>query len=230
MVSVMSKLHHKLLQIKKHLKIWNKTTFGNIFDRITDLERLVTQSEEKFDLDPSEKNKENMKKCQEELHRVLAIEEIYWKQKVNCTWIEEGERNTKYFHSLVKKKRLKSWIHEIHHQGDKLTNPNDIENSATSFFQNLLTAEQVSIDNDLLSHISSCITDYQNAVLCAPPSLEELKDSVYSIHKYSAAGLDGFSSLFFQHSWDIIHIDLLMACNEFFSGVPFPRSFWLLQL
>lgn len=40
----------------------------------------------------------------------------------------------------------------------------------------------------------------------------------------SAPGPDGFSGQFFRSSWDIIAADLLLAVQEFFAGVPIPRS------
>lgn len=45
-------------------------------------------------------------------------------------------------------------------------------------------------------------------MLLVIPSGEQLKDLVVSIFIDYVAGLDGFSSLFFSHRWDIIQEDL----------------------
>ncbi|EOY25449.1 Uncharacterized protein TCM_016755 [Theobroma cacao] len=58
----------------------------------------------------------------------------------------------------------------------------------------------------------------------AAPSLKEIKDVVFNIDKDSVAGPDGFSSLFYQHCWDIIKQDLLEAVLDFFKGTPMPRG------
>lgn len=100
-------LQQKLFRVKKHLQTWNKSTFGNIFDKITALEADVAQSERKYDEDPSAANRAAMKEKYAFLAKALAIEEAFWKQKAACRWLEDGERNTKFFHSQVKKNRLK---------------------------------------------------------------------------------------------------------------------------
>ncbi|KAA3471075.1 putative Transposon TX1 [Gossypium australe] len=37
----------------------------------------------------------------EELKSVLNYEKLLWKQKAKCDWLNLGDRNTKYFHSLT---------------------------------------------------------------------------------------------------------------------------------
>ncbi|KAL0410832.1 UNVERIFIED_CONTAM: hypothetical protein Slati_3672900 [Sesamum latifolium] len=69
--------------------------------------------------------------------RALVQEEAFWKQKAGIKWVRDGERNTRYFHSVVTKKRFWSTIFGIQHEGH-LTNPLAIKSSATSFFQQLL--------------------------------------------------------------------------------------------
>lgn len=51
------------------------------------------------------------------------MEEAFWKQKAACRWLIEGERNTKFFHSLVKKKRNRSFIHRIMVDEVEVDNP-----------------------------------------------------------------------------------------------------------
>lgn len=41
-------------------------------------------------------------------------------------------------------------------------------------------------------------------MLLIKPTQEEVKRAVFDINLNNSAGLDGFSSLFFQYSWDII--------------------------
>ncbi|VFQ59967.1 unnamed protein product, partial [Cuscuta campestris] len=55
---------------------------------------------------------------------------------------------------------------------------------------------------------NSKITDEDNQQLVASPSLEEVKDAVFSLNPNSAAGPDGFTGHFFQKCWDIIHLEI----------------------
>ncbi|KAL0386427.1 UNVERIFIED_CONTAM: hypothetical protein Slati_4603900 [Sesamum latifolium] len=91
---------------KELLKKWNRETFGNVFTTVQQAKQEATDAEKKFDRDPSEANLIALNKSNAVMVHALTLEAKYWKQKSNCKWLEAGERNTKYFHSLVKKKRF----------------------------------------------------------------------------------------------------------------------------
>ncbi|XP_051135512.1 uncharacterized protein LOC127254464 [Andrographis paniculata] len=59
----------------------------------------------------------------------------------------------------------------------------------------------------------------------AIPTIDEIRDVVFSMNSDSAAGPDGFSALFFQHYWSVVKNDVHNVVVEFFYGVPMPRSF-----
>src|SRR3954463_9047160 len=48
-----------------------------------------------------------MCKAQQDLEDKLDVEESFWRQKANRKWTVEGDRNTKFFHNTVKKRRQK---------------------------------------------------------------------------------------------------------------------------
>ncbi|EOY21466.1 Uncharacterized protein TCM_013031 [Theobroma cacao] len=52
----------------------------------------------------------------------------------------------------------------------------------------------------------------------------EVKKAIFNIEKDSEVGLDGFSSLFYQHYWAIVAKDLLEAVKEFFNGATFLKG------
>lgn len=113
--------------------------FGDIFDNLKKMEEEVAKAEKTFDDHPSDSNRSNMKKAYSHLDQALSVEEAYWRQKAACRWIEDGERNTKLFLSLVNKKRTRSWIHSITHDGNTYTSQEDIAKSASHFLEKLLT-------------------------------------------------------------------------------------------
>ncbi|XP_073029257.1 uncharacterized protein [Primulina eburnea] len=92
-------------------------------------------------------------------------------------------------------------------------------------FQNLLTGDPFVLSCPDFSDFPLVISDLENANIAAPPSLEEVRATVFSIHRDSVAGPDGFSSAFFQHCWEIVHQDVLDAVLDFFRGSPMPQGF-----
>ncbi|XP_015162378.1 uncharacterized protein [Solanum tuberosum] len=86
--------------VKKVLFQWSKETLGNIFQEIITLEEVIKVNETQFELDPSGTNRENLHKSQAELRKQLQREEEFWKQKAGMEWFKEGEKNTKFFHTI----------------------------------------------------------------------------------------------------------------------------------
>ncbi|KAL6551245.1 hypothetical protein OROMI_021733 [Orobanche minor] len=124
----MCKLSEKLVRLKYTLKEWNTHHFGNIFNKIDQAQYAVEVAEKDFDLDPSTSNRSYLNKMNANLTLTLSMEEDFWKQKANMKWMLEGERNSKFFHNLVKKKR--SCVFDM--EGDSVAGPDGF---GIKFFQ-----------------------------------------------------------------------------------------------
>ncbi|KAL0447830.1 UNVERIFIED_CONTAM: hypothetical protein Slati_1910900 [Sesamum latifolium] len=110
------------------------------------------------------------------LNHQLTIEEEFWKQKSACKWVSDGERNTRYFHSLLRKKRAHTTVKEIYHDGQLLTDKGPIQNSVMDFFRSLLSSDQHTELLDGFEDIPRLLSAVQSEALCAPPTMEELHD------------------------------------------------------
>ncbi|KAL0281700.1 UNVERIFIED_CONTAM: LINE-1 reverse transcriptase [Sesamum radiatum] len=200
---------------------------GNIWECLSTVQQAkqeATDAEKTFDRDPSEVNLIALNKSNAVMVQALTMEAEYWRQKSNCKWLEAGERNTKYFHSLVKKKRMKSTIHRIMEGNQEITHPDRIRDSAASYFENLLSGQGAQPSSDFPFQFPK-ISEAIGNNLCSIPSEEDIKETVFSIDKNSVAGPDGFSSSFYHACWDFIARDIYDAVRDFFSGTPMPRSF-----
>ncbi|XP_060182802.1 uncharacterized protein LOC132612715 [Lycium barbarum] len=78
---------------------------------------------------------------------------------------------------------------------------------------------------DVLDYLERSITDEDNVILTAPPTIQEVKDSVLSIDPDSAPDPDGLSGCFYQSTWDVIANDLHMAVVAVFSGATLLKYF-----
>ncbi|VFQ85160.1 unnamed protein product [Cuscuta campestris] len=151
----------------------------------------LLEAEEVYQQEDSEENLLKLKAITAQYTHQLHLEEMFWKQKAHIQWIEGGDRNSKYFHSLVKDRRRKLYIHKIKgHDGHWIEDHQQISSQAIDFFQKLFSEEsRGTIDYSSLACISPRITDEDNQQLVASPSLEEVKDAVFSLNPNSAAGL-----------------------------------------
>ena len=41
------------------------------------------------------------------------MEKVVWKQRSKCQWLEEGDRNTRYFHTVAKSRRRNNKVERI---------------------------------------------------------------------------------------------------------------------
>ncbi|KAL0284625.1 UNVERIFIED_CONTAM: hypothetical protein Sradi_7192200 [Sesamum radiatum] len=196
----MYKLQQKLYRTKELLKKWNRETFGNVFSTVQQAKQAATDAEKNFDKDPSEANLIALNKSNAVMVHALTMEAEYWRQKSNCKWLEAGERNSKYFHSLVKKKRMKSTIHRIMEGSQEITHPDRIRDSAASYFENLLSGQRAQPSTTDFPFQFSKISEAIGNNLCSIPSEEDIKETVFSIDKDSVAGPDGFSSHSIKHA------------------------------
>ncbi|KAL0293793.1 UNVERIFIED_CONTAM: hypothetical protein Sangu_3231000, partial [Sesamum angustifolium] len=152
-------------------------------------------------------------------------EETFWRQKAGIRWAKDGERNTRYFHFLVQKRRFRGTIFGIQHEGEYLTDPIAIKDSVAFFFQRLLTAEPVFPEEMDSEHLEDGLTDKDRRSLCVMPTLEEVREAVFNIDPDIVAGPDGFGAVFFHICWEIIAEDVFGAVTEFFRGEKMPKGF-----
>ncbi|KAG6538552.1 hypothetical protein ZIOFF_003676 [Zingiber officinale] len=220
----LQRLQMKLRRLKEHLKWWNMEVFGNIHDRVLQAEESMAAAEQAYDRDPTEQSRIHRSECQARLFRVLDMEEDFWKQRAAIRWMGEGERNTKFFHSTVQKKRSASRLFRVWEEGQCLDQPERIRESGVRYFQELLTGEIVDstvVDTEL---IPSLVSAEDNLMLEGLPSAEEVKQVVWCMCQDSAAGPDGFSVAFYRACWEIVGEDVLQAVLDFFRGAELPRG------
>ena len=72
----------------------------------------------------------------EELEVLLNREETMWAQKARSNWILNGDKNTRYFQTIVRQRRARSRIlHIKDEEGLLLEDPMEIENRLANHFK-----------------------------------------------------------------------------------------------
>ncbi|XP_042056298.1 uncharacterized protein LOC121800872 [Salvia splendens] len=128
----------KLARIKQTFKWWNREVFGNIHANLKACEKNIVVAQSEFEGDPSAQNRMEINKQIAEYVLLLKMEEDFWRQKAALRWLEEGDKNTRFYQSWVKQKRIRLRIHKINANGKELTDDLEIRDSAVEFYQNLL--------------------------------------------------------------------------------------------
>ncbi|KAG6474242.1 hypothetical protein ZIOFF_068167 [Zingiber officinale] len=188
--------HHNSLLAYCSTKL--DAAFGGIHDNVRKAEENFAVSEKIFDVNPFE--------------------------KATVRWVGEGEKNTKFFHGLVQRRRMTNKIFRIWEEGVCLDKLELIYASGADFFEKLLTVEEFNCDSRNLDHIPSLITPRDNSALLEMPTIEEVKQVIGDMRKDSAAKPDEFSVEFYVACWEIIKEDVYGVVLDFFQGGSFPKG------
>ena len=90
----------------------------------------------------NEETYSSQKNLQEQWEELCSREEMYWRQKSRELWLQDGDRNTKFFHNSAKQKRTNNTnFHIKDASGTLLTNENLIRSEGVNFFKNLLALD-----------------------------------------------------------------------------------------
>ncbi|XP_060183256.1 uncharacterized protein LOC132613237 [Lycium barbarum] len=113
-----------------------------------------------------------------ELTRYLYLEEEYWKQKARMKWFNEGDRNTKFFHSYIRGRRSKLALKRNQDQnGVWVETSAELGDEAVRFFEAQLRNEQTKVDYTLLKNIPKLITGEQQKKMEELTTEEEVKEA-----------------------------------------------------
>ena len=78
---------------------------------------VVQRAEKAVEHDDLEEGEVERKKAQAKCH-ALHIEEQFWSPKPRVKWLRSGDRNSKFFHAIVRQRRVQGMIHKIKNFND----------------------------------------------------------------------------------------------------------------
>ncbi len=83
-----------------------------------------------------------MQNIQHELNDLMEWEEIHWKQRSRVTWLQEGDQNTKYFHTKASQCRQWNTIDGIHDShGTCQTDPLQIREIILGYYRDIFISK-----------------------------------------------------------------------------------------
>jgi hypothetical protein len=214
----------KLRALKLDLKQWNAEVFGNVLNRrrqaMDDLNELDVEAKVR----PLTTEEVTRKfRLVEELELSFLQEEISWRQKSRALWLQEGDKNTKFFHRIANSNRRYSSISSLMINGEMSSDKEAISSNITQFYQDLYS-EGVSRRPFLDGLEFSMISNEDSARLGRPFEEEEVLGVIQGFNGDKAPGPDGFSMAFFQTCWVIIQSDIMAVLRYFQGAGSFEKS------
>ncbi|KAK4273760.1 hypothetical protein QN277_017095 [Acacia crassicarpa] len=134
----MKDLIRRLEACKKHLLRWSKSAFPN-FKKV--IEHLRNQLERCFAGQLSDIKFQEAEELVRLIEEAWDREESYWWQRSRISWLNCGDRNTRFFHCSVIQRRQRNKILRLKDEnGIWLEERDAINNSFSAFYQNLFSS------------------------------------------------------------------------------------------
>lgn len=125
----------KLHRLKSEIKKWTKEVglkeemwITDLMDELADLDHI----EAEFPLNADDKDNRNLLKV--ELTNKIHLEAISWKQKAREKWIQEGDKNSKFFHCLASHHRRANYVENLLVNGDFITGNEALQEAVKKHF------------------------------------------------------------------------------------------------
>lgn len=75
---------------------------------------------------------------------MLKLEEEFWKTKYRITWLQQGDSNTRFFHTSTLNRRSNKITILYDHTGAPFTDPEQIRDHILDFYSNLYNTDYTS--------------------------------------------------------------------------------------
>ena len=151
---------------------------------------------------------------EQECHKYIA--------KSRSQWVEEGERCTKYFLNLCKKREGDTYVHSLRKTSKDgkttsiVTESNEILDVMKSFYEDLYTAEPTSEEaqREMLQDIQKTLTTQQKNLTNGIITKDEIQNAIKGMNNGKSPGSDGIPSEFYKRFWNTIGNDLMQMFDE----------------
>nr|GEX14971.1 hypothetical protein [Tanacetum cinerariifolium] len=215
---------HMMYRVVKKLKLMkpcmNKLSWkdGNIFERVTKL--IVCLKNILAEVDKYPHNVDiKVKSCKilSENYKAMKDENNLLMQKAKIEWLKDGDRNTEFFHKIIKGRMHKGRIVFVcNEKGERFENDQVVE-QFVKYFQEFLGKKDVvtEMPKDIIVFLNK-LSFEKSVKMCKDVSDAEVKNAMFDIKDSKAPRPDGNTARFYKSAWSVIGKDICQAVKDFF--------------
>eukprot|EP00253_Pinus_taeda_P004529 PITA_04529 len=202
----------KLKKARQDLKNWAKSNYQEPEEHKNKIKQELEEVEQRIETQGlSQQNKEHEDKLYAQLRQTLREEETKWRLKSRQLWLQEGDKNTAYFHKQATVRKIRNTVSEImDDERNSYNTQQSIKEAATKHFSKLLNEDKGAEDySSMLQHMPIKVNQEMNSKLMKEVEEEEVREAIWSLHPDKAPRPDGFPISFYREYWTMIKKDLL---------------------
>ncbi|GLT73742.1 hypothetical protein SLA2020_455790 [Shorea laevis] len=216
-------LLQKVHTCSRNLSCWNKSKFGHVQIR---LKQCVDRLDMLRRCRNSDATYHEEQQIIQDMEEWLEREETMWKQRSCEIWLQEGDRNTKFFHRRASRRRDRNKVERQQDEnGEWKSEQSELQTITINYFNNLFSSSHPSNIELVTGCLKPCVLNKDNAFLLQEFTELEISKVLFQMHPSKALGPDDLSPMFFQHFWSTIKDDVIKPCLQYLNhGIAFPRS------
>ncbi|PRQ51592.1 putative transcription factor interactor and regulator CCHC(Zn) family [Rosa chinensis] len=203
-------LQEKVSSLARDLKEWNSKTFGNIFKkkrrllaRIAGIQKCLCRNNNSYLLNLEQD-------LIKEYELICDQEAMYWQQKSRVKWLQEGDKNTKFFHLSTMIRRRRNKIEGLLDANGALChNLEEMKDIAAGFFEDLFTYKMPADSRFVIPYLFLALESHELQWMNRDISSIEVKAALFNIGGLKTPGADGFPAIFYQNHWNIFADEIL---------------------
>ncbi|KAI9084511.1 hypothetical protein K1719_033499 [Acacia pycnantha] len=202
-------LVRRLQACQKKLVLWSKSEFPNFRKAIDQLKIKLGRC---YSGGMSAARLEEAEEIVKQIEEAWRNEETYWWQRSRVSWLNCGDRNTKFFHNTVIQRRQRNKILRLKDDSGRwMEDSEEINKAFSGFYSELFQTSGGRSLDQALSYVSQVVNENDNIQLMEQVSNQEIERAVFQIGANKAPGPDGYSALFYQAAWkeiskEVFHI------------------------
>ncbi|GJW17430.1 RNA-directed DNA polymerase, eukaryota, reverse transcriptase zinc-binding domain protein [Tanacetum coccineum] len=151
------------------------------------------------------------------------VDSMEMAQKTKIKWAIDGDKNSKYYHGVINKKRGRCAVRGVLADGMWVDAPNAVKMEFFEHFKVRFGKPSncgIKLERDFPNRISSD----QNEFLESEVTNKEIKEAVWDCGIDKTPGPDGFTFGFFRRFWSFIEKDVVAAIRWFFETGKIPKG------
>lgn len=151
----------KLKGLKSCLRTWNHAVFGNIHSNVEQVRKALESIQQEISSHgiSSTRFYEEVT-AKQTLMQALHRQHIFWKERARISWLKDGDRCTKFFHTYARIKAAKSRICSMNINDQVVVDENVISDHIVDYYRSLYSSSSADHPfEDLSSIIPSLFTE-----------------------------------------------------------------------
>ncbi|GJY24381.1 RNA-directed DNA polymerase, eukaryota, reverse transcriptase zinc-binding domain protein [Tanacetum coccineum] len=215
---MMYKVVKKLKCLKPHMKAisWS---YGNLHEKVIEWREKLIVAQKDIDKDP---HNARLKKLETEILKEYITakndEDNLLAQKAKIDWLCDGDKNSKYFHNVIKGRAHRNRIEAVCNEKGERFEGDQIAEQFVKHFQSFLGNARPVQKFDLGKLKSKTVSSEDAVNMVRMVNDGEVKAALFDICDNKAPGPDGYTAKFYKKASSVVGKDMCDAIKEFFKN------------